>query len=236
MRDIGFSTGALALGDFRSALHMLKGYECAAVELSALREDELPGLMDALVELEIHQFKYVSVHAPSKLRTMREATVAELLHPCIDRGWPVIVHPDAIGDYGCWSDFGKLLCIENMDKRNKAGRRVDEIEPYFAALPDASFCLDLGHARQVDATFGVARELLRRFGDRLVQVHLSEVNAQSRHSRLSMATVWAVQEIAHAIPHVPVIIESMMGAERIAAELKLASACFAIPDRITAVG
>ena len=66
MRDIGFSTGALALGDFRSALHMLEGHNCPAVELSALREAELPGLMDALADLDLGRFKYISVHAPSK--------------------------------------------------------------------------------------------------------------------------------------------------------------------------
>jgi hypothetical protein len=53
MRSIGFSTGALALGDFRRGLTLLAGRGVRAVELSALREAELPGLMAALDELDL---------------------------------------------------------------------------------------------------------------------------------------------------------------------------------------
>ena len=42
MSLFGFSTGALALGDFRRALELLQGVDADAVELSALREKELP--------------------------------------------------------------------------------------------------------------------------------------------------------------------------------------------------
>jgi hypothetical protein len=38
----GFSTGVLALGDFRRSLELLQGVDADAVELSALRETELP--------------------------------------------------------------------------------------------------------------------------------------------------------------------------------------------------
>ena len=83
---------------------------------------------------------------------MNEAAVADLLAPCIERGWPIILHPDAIGDHGCWRAFGRWACIENMDDRKITGRTAEELEPHFDRLPDATFCLDLGHARQVDPT------------------------------------------------------------------------------------
>ena len=41
MRTFGISTGALAYGDFRRALEMLRRYDTNAVELSALRQPEL---------------------------------------------------------------------------------------------------------------------------------------------------------------------------------------------------
>ena len=41
MRPIGFSTGALAFADFRRGLALTRKAECAAVELSALRQAEL---------------------------------------------------------------------------------------------------------------------------------------------------------------------------------------------------
>ena len=70
MHPIGFSTGALALGDFRAALGMLEAHSCKVLELSALRETELPTLMDSLDRLDLSPFDYISVHAPSRLRTV----------------------------------------------------------------------------------------------------------------------------------------------------------------------
>jgi hypothetical protein len=229
MRDIGFSTGALAFGDFRKALTLLSAEPCPAVELSALRDVELPTLMAAVDNLEISRYRYVSVHAPSKFRTMKEADIAKALLPCIDRGWPVILHPDAIGDHGYWRDFGRLICLENMDKRKASGRTADELARHFDLLPEASLCLDLGHARQVDPTFGIARQILRRYGNRLTQMHLSELDATCHHARLSMATVWAVREIASQIPDAPVILESVIPAGEISRELAMARACFEHP-------
>ncbi len=226
MREIGFSTGALALGDFRRGLALLGRHAAFVVELSALRESELPELMSAVGELDLSRYRYVSVHAPSRLKTIKERAVAELLLPCIDRGWPVILHPDAIGDHGCWRDFGRLLCIENMDKRKPAGRTAEELAPHFQALPEASLCLDLGHARQMDPTLGIARQILRDYGSRLMQIHLSELDAKSHHEPLSMATVWAVREIARSIPPAPVILESVVQEHQIAMELQMANACF----------
>ena len=236
MHQIGFSTGALALGDFRRALTLLESHDCAVVELSALRETELPTLMSALDDLDIERYSYVSVHAPSRLRTIKESEIARLLRPCIERQWPVILHPDAIGDHGCWRDFGSVLCLENMDKRKPDGRTAAELDKHFSHLPSASLCLDLGHARQIDPTLGVAREILRAFGDRLTQIHLSELDSKSRHAPLSMATVWAVREIARSIPPAPVIIESMVKPDRIAKELETAAACFGDPKAHAAIG
>jgi hypothetical protein len=232
MWSIGFSTGALAFGDFRLGLSLLAGKPVRAVELSALREHELPTLMTALSELDLSQFTYVSVHAPSRLKTMKESDAAKALAPCIDLRWPVILHPDAIGDHGCWRDFGDLLCIENMDKRKPIGRDVNELRPHLLALPDASLCLDLGHARQVDATFGIARQILEEYGDRLKQLHLSELNARSQHEPLSMVSVWAVREIQHLIPGCPVILESVVRHDQIDDELVMAARCFEDSTRL----
>ena len=45
MTPIGFSTGTLALGDFRLGLQQLYGKQAMAVELSALRDMELEPLV-----------------------------------------------------------------------------------------------------------------------------------------------------------------------------------------------
>ena len=186
--------------------------------------------MAAVDDLDIANYHYVSVHAPSKFRTMTERQIAKSLLPCIDRRWPVILHPDAIEDAGCWREFGRLLCLENMDKRKSSGRTADELAKHFDSLPEASLCLDLGHARQVDPTLGIARHIVRQYGDRLVQIHLSELDATCHHARLSMATVWAIKEIASQIPDAPVILESVIPAAEMSRELVMAKACFETPS------
>jgi hypothetical protein len=45
---IGFSTGSLASGDFRRGLEMALRARVEAIELSALREDELDPLLGAV--------------------------------------------------------------------------------------------------------------------------------------------------------------------------------------------
>jgi hypothetical protein len=199
------------------------------VELSALRDHELAALMASAADLDLQRFSYVSVHAPSQFVRMEEARAAELLRPCVERNWPIILHPDAISDHGCWRDFGPLLCLENMDRRKSSGRTSRELAGHFTALPEARLCLDLGHARHVDPTMTVARHILRDFGDRLTQLHLSELDAKARHLPLSMATVWAVAEVAERIPDAPVILESVVGSSEIAKELAMARRCFDKP-------
>lgn len=226
MRSIGFSTGALALGDFDRGLTLMADRQTTVIELSALREQELPTLVDALDRLHLDGYQHISVHAPSRLRIMKEAAAADLLRPCIHRGWPVVLHPDAIADHGCWRDFGRLLCIENMDKRKEAGRTAVELRRHFRELPEASLCLDLAHARQVDPTLGIAREIIREYGDKIVQLHLSELDVRSHHEPLSMAAVWAIREIAHLLPHCPVILESVVQPDAIDGELEMAARCF----------
>jgi hypothetical protein len=196
------------------------------IELSALREQELPGLMGALDRLHLDRYQYVSVHAPSRLRVMKEAAVAEMLRPCIERGWSVVLHPDAIRDHGCWREFGRSLCVENMDKRKGTGRTAGELRRHFHELPEASMCLDLAHARQIDPTLGITREIIREYGDKIVQLHLSELDVQAHHEPLSMAAVWAIREIAHLLPHCPVILESMVQPDAIDVELEMATRCF----------
>lgn len=130
-RAIGFSTGALAFGDFCRALSMLRPHALKAVELSALRHVELEPLRAAAAELDLSQFDYVAVHAPSQIKPDAEALVIRSLLEFTSRGWPVVVHPDAIHDYALWRSLGGSLCVENMDKRKPVARTVDELGVVF---------------------------------------------------------------------------------------------------------
>lgn len=210
MRRIGFSTGAVARGDFWKALSILGNHNVSVVELSALRLTELEPLRDALPKLDLSRFSFVSAHAPSRFDPDSECWVIERLRAFTESGFPVIVHPDVIFHPTEWHCLGDHLLIENMDKR-KPGRTVREMGALFQQLPDARFCFDIGHARQVDPSMTEASMLLRAFGDRLAEVHMSEVNTASRHDPISLNAVAAFGMIAGSIPEdVPVIIESLI--------------------------
>lgn len=224
MRAVGFSTGALAPGDVPRALAILAGKHAQAVELSALRVEELSPLLAQLRGLDVSAYRYVSVHAPSRYDAADEARIAEALAQGVPEAWPIVLHPDAIRDLGAWRPLGARLAIENMDKRKGTGRTLRELERIFAALPEASFCFDVGHAHQVDRTMTDAFFLASRLGARLAQVHVSEVTARGRHDPLSRSAVAAFRKVAAWVPEgVPLIVESPAGAAEIEAQMALAA-------------
>jgi hypothetical protein len=200
MRPIGFSTGALAYGEFRHGLAVLRGKHTVTVELSALREKELAPLVDSLDSLDLSAYTYISVHAPSKFEKQREPEIVGLLSAVASRGWRIVLHPDAIRDVALWNAFGHFLLIENMDKRNNCGRTARELSEIFAKLPQAGLCFDIGHCRQVDPTMNESYLILQAFGERLQQLHVSEVNSRSTHDPLSNAAIDAFKAVASLIP------------------------------------
>jgi endonuclease IV len=130
------------------------------------------------------------------------------------------LHPDAITDFGMWRELGSAICIENMDKRKPIGRTARELESVFKELPEATFCFDIGHARQLDLTMTEAYMILRAFGSKLRQVHVSEVNSRSKHGPLSYSSMLAFREVAHLIPAgVPLILETPIGEEAMESEI-----------------
>jgi hypothetical protein len=155
-----------------------------AVELSALSEDELPGLITYLAGKPRLPFRYVSVHAPVKNRELNDAEGARLLLQLPLWVRSIVTHPDALLEFAPYRELGTRLVVENMDDRKSTGRTGDELDEIFDELPDAGFCLDVAHAHSIDSTMGVADELLNRFRSRLRQVHLSSL----RHGRHSPPT------------------------------------------------
>ena len=228
MRPIGFSTGALALGDFERALRMLRGRAVEVVELSALRERELAPLVDSAARLGLEQFRHVAVHAPSRIAPGHEPAVVEQLASLAARGWPVVLHPDAVSDWALWRPLGAALLVENMDRRKATGRTADELAAALDRVPEAGLCLDVGHAHQQDPTMAGARLILERFGARLREVHLSHVTSSSAHERLSRDALLAARAVAALIPEqIPIVLETPVTEEQIDEELRAARAALA---------
>jgi endonuclease IV len=95
-----------------------------------------------------------------------------------------------------------------MDKRKPSGRTQPELDVIFQRLPLARLCFDIGHAWQVDPTMNEAYEILKCYRERILQVHVSEVNSRSKHDVLSYSTIQSFRDIAHMIPSVPLILET----------------------------
>jgi hypothetical protein len=71
----------------------------------------------------------------------------------------------------------------------------------------------------------VAYFLLKEFGSKLKQLHVSEVNSRSTHDRLSYASVLAFREVADMVPEeVPLILETPVPENRIIDEIRIAAA------------
>lgn len=226
-RPMGYSTGALAKGDFRLAMDKMRGHGLTAIELSALRSRELLPLFAALADLDLRRFAYVAIHLPVPVDARAEARdlAAVQAHGV---KFPLIVHPDVLHDFEAWNRLGSQVCVENMDSRKPLGRTAAEMAAVFEKLPQASFCLDLGHVRQVDPSMNEARQMLRQFGQRLRQLHVSTVTARGEHRPMDEDAALAFQRVAAEVgSSVPIILESPVGtAEELASQLALAEEVF----------
>jgi len=215
---------------------MLEGLPVDSIELSALRYPELRPLLEALGELDLSRYTYISLHAPSRYEPEQEREIADLLHAHAPRHWPIILHPDAVRDFGPWRDFREQLSIENMDRRKPVGRSLAELRRIFDEVPQATFCFDIGHARQFDTTMTEAYLLLREFQGRLRQVHVSEVNTASQHEALSFGAIRAFQQVAGLIPEsIPLILESRVVEQELLAELGKAQEALALTEQAPAL-
>ena len=94
-------------------------------------------------------------------------------------------------------------------------------------MPEAGFCLDLGHARQIDPTMATAVRMAKEFGKRLRQLHVSEVGRGGQHLPLSALAIYAFQLVVPFIPTTcAVIIESVIAPDQIERETRKAAELF----------
>ncbi|WP_205695922.1 TIM barrel protein [Conexibacter sp. SYSU D00693] len=156
-----------------------------AVELAALAEPELPGLLAWLRAAPALPFRYLSVHAPSKERTLDDARLVDALLELLPRVDAIVVHPDTIQEVVPWRALGGTLVLENMDARKGDGRTADELAPYFAALPAAGLCLDVAHVASIDPSMREGDRILDRFGARLRHLHVSSLDDDCHHQALT---------------------------------------------------
>ncbi|HEX4344917.1 MAG TPA: hypothetical protein VHZ31_05090 [Solirubrobacteraceae bacterium] len=207
---VGCSTGYMSdvRGDWEALVERAAQTSSTAIELSALSEDELPGLIAYLASAPRLPFHFVSVHAPSKGRSMPEEELVRQLQSLPPWVSAIVLHPDAMRDPEAYVPLGRRLVIENMDRRKETGRTTQELQGLFHALAQARFCFDLAHAKVVDPTMAVAASLLSTFATRLSHVHLSSLDDRDGHVPLTSGDEALFADLLRRCADVPWILEA----------------------------
>lgn len=125
---IGASTGYMSArrGDWNALARAAADESLSAVELSALSELELPGLIDSLEAAPSLPFRWIAAHAPTKARAMPETDLVERLAQLATHVEAVVVHPDIIEEPVIYRSLGAKVAIENMGARKPMGQRADQ--------------------------------------------------------------------------------------------------------------
>ena len=131
--------------------------------------------------------RHLSVHGPVKGLRRPEAALAAALDALPASVDAIVLHPDTMAEPAAFASLGPRLALENMDARKATGRTPEELEPFFDALPDAGFVLDVAHVASVDPSMALGDELLDAFGHRLRHLHVSSPAAGGGHAPLSDA-------------------------------------------------
>lgn len=202
--QVGFSTGAVSRSDIEAGVELSEQFDAPLVELSSLSELELPQLERVVGQGRASRFERVSMHGPAKHRQIPELELVARLDAL---GGDVVMHPDVFEVPARWARLGARLLVENNDSRKGTGRTVAELEGFFEELPEASFCLDVSHALDVGGP-DLARDLARRFGDRLVQLHAGCACGKPEGWDLSGQLCASVAEVCSVVGRaLPVVLE-----------------------------
>lgn len=167
-RHYGFPTGAIKNTPPAAALrfYLEKGFLHPEIH----PRDPSDPLMRTGREL----FADASIHLPSRPDTPEDEALA-VARAAADFGYErLILHPYVVRDPARWRWLGSRLVLENMDFRSPGFMTAADMETVFAAVPEASFCLDLAHTHGWCAD--EADRLLDRHACRLVAVHYSEID------------------------------------------------------------
>jgi hypothetical protein len=208
---LGASTGYMAhhRDDWAALVQRACAVSTFAIELSALGEDELPGLLAFLDGEPRLPFHYLSVHAPTKGRRLGEADLVAQLGRLPAHVDAIVVHPDQLEQPGAWRPLGRRLVLENMDPRKPCGQTPEELAALYDVLPEAGFCFDIAHAAAVDESMALAHALLDAHGGRLRHVHLSSLRAgRSSHVALYRKDELRFAPVLRRCPDVPWILEA----------------------------
>ena len=194
--NIGFTSGELDMDNIDNAAKIALESGLDTIELSCLKIPELHNALRRFKNIEFDKFKHISFHCPSHVTEYEEEYIFMVVKEFIKRhDWNIVVHPYIVHRYDLWRTLGNKILIENMYNKYKIWHTADQLQVLFNELPEASFCLDIGHVKQVDYTLNEMKTLCTVFKDRLKEIHVSEVEVNGHHAPLNESTIIVLREL-----------------------------------------
>ena len=138
----------------------------------------------------LRSLRYVSIHGPVFGNGDGHGRAAKAVLDRMERLYAdcgasnIVLHPDGLPDAAWMRETPCALSLENLAPA--AGFGPARLGEALAEHPRAGFCLDLSHA--FSGPVPETEELLRRFGHRLRQVHVSAAEGERTHLRMKHAS------------------------------------------------
>ena len=191
-RIISFSLGNIwrwsGSPDRSKLIRYLKTLDISGVEIVFPTEQELNAFHISSIDAQwLSGLPYTTIHAPFNLFSSHasEETILKQLNVISElyentHAKSVVFHPAPYEKLAPLTDRNFHVTVENLPPGRHTG--IPELRRIFKKYPEFSFCLDISHA-YLWSKYETAR-LLREFGSRLSQIHLSGTYRRKSHQSL----------------------------------------------------
>lgn len=180
------------------------------IELHCINEDVVDFLLNN--EIDLSHFSRVSIHTPNLKWKWVAERILWKIRIIVEKNniKNIVIHPDQIKDFDILVSFKDLpLSIENMDNEKTGWKTVEEVWLLLDKYKFLWLTLDLQHCFVNDNSMKNAEEFHKKYGDRIVEYHISWYEKKRKHYKLfetkqnEIIDAWLQRDI-------PTIIESSL--------------------------
>jgi hypothetical protein len=193
-------------------IRYVKTLDISGVEIVFPTEQELNAFHISGIDAQwLSGLPYTTIHAPFNLFSshaseetiLKQLNVISKLYERI-HAKSVVFHPAPCEKLAPLTDRNFHVILENLPPGRHAG--IPDLRRIFNEYPEFAFCLDISHA-YLWSKYETAR-LLREFGSRLSQIHLSGTYRRKSHQTLQSVSRNFLQTIDDIKQlEVPLVIE-----------------------------
>lgn len=179
MKKIGFGSGSIwKIADkySKSIIDIFKKCSSEVFEICINSLSEVSRL--SRITGSVKNFAYKSIHLPTDVIYKKDEQTERLLDVVVDcykeiNADLILVHPDLVESWEIFEQYNLNWAIENMDDRKEKYKTAEELEAFFKMKPDWKLVLDLNHCYTNDKTMKLADDIIDKFNNRIVEIHLS---------------------------------------------------------------